>query len=282
MWIHIAGNCTTVHRAEFSCKSVNYQINSQRQQRLSLPYRLLNPFNKEMGTNRRSRLRSAARILNTGKDAKRQRTSPCTLTEDDTPDSFPHRDDDDAADLCPDSMVFAQGSTTTHDSITVGQETLLGQNEVLLLEGTNSTSNSCIMETPSFTMSEICSYELMTILDNAGCPLNTYEQVVTLLKRQEKRGFSYSKAHSREKLLNVLRQKFHCPKIQSSIVNNCEVFSFPFQDMLQDLVDTAGNSLHIVTQTQSAKWQMTNCGTQNGCTTPFFVPLIPTLTLQLT
>ena len=97
-----------------------------------------------------------------------------------------------------------------------------------------------------FTMAEVCSFELMTLLGDAGCPLNTYEKVVSLLKKQEKRGFSYSHAHSRHKLLDLLRRKFHCPSIQSSSINNCEIFSFPFVDMLQDLVDTAGSNLHKI------------------------------------
>jgi len=84
----------------------------------------------------------------------------------------------------------------------------------------------------------------MDLLDNAGYPLNTYEQVVCLLKRQEKLGFSYSRAQSCDKLLSLLRQKFHCPSIQSTTVSKCEVFSFPFIDMLQDLAGTAWMDLH--------------------------------------
>ena len=87
----------------------------------------------------------------------------------------------------------------------------------------------------------------MDLLDSAGCPLNTYEQVVCLLRKQEKLGFSYSRAHSRDKLLSLLRQKFHCPRIHSTLISSCEVFSFPFIDMLQDLVDTAWNHLHTIT-----------------------------------
>jgi hypothetical protein len=91
----------------------------------------------------------------------------------------------------------------------------------------------------------------MDLLDNAGCPLNTYEQVICLLKKQEKLGFSYSQAHSRDKLLSLLRQKFHCPRIHSKTISKCEVFFFPFVEMLQDLAETAWKHLHAITPQSS-------------------------------
>jgi hypothetical protein len=207
-----------------------------------------------MGTNRRSRRRSAARILNSTNNPKRQRISSSTISEDYNSDNFQQLDD--IGPVTPDQSTqtgnMLSPSGHDHDNGTpLGPiyspiEDMASQSEITITGPTTSTP----VNTPKFTTAEICSYELMTLLDNAGCPLKTYEQVVALLKKQEKRGFLYSKAHSREKLLNLLRQKFHCPSIQSSIVNNCEVFSFPFVDMLQDLVDTAGSSLHMISPTR--------------------------------
>ena len=198
-----------------------------------------------MGTNRRSRRRSAARILNPSIQPKKQRTTSELELEDDsdlvypqppispdpygpTTNFFDQSDEADPTNVQPSTICYDQSETscTTRD------------------KSSNVISKN---SDPIFTTAEICSFELMDLLDNAGCPLNTYEQVVCLLRKQEKLGFSYSRAHSRDKLLCLLRQKFHCPSIHSTIISKCEVFSFPFVDMLQDLVDTAWNHLHTIT-----------------------------------
>lgn len=199
---------------------------------------------KEMGTNRRSRRRSAARILNSSIDSKRQRISLDDV-EDDSPVDFPPPDDVPGASPRRLPIPIQNHPSMLPLSPVGGIGPFLND----VTPTTNSTPSSNIISRPTFTNAEICSYELMTLLDDAGCPLNTYEQVVSLLKKQQKLGFCYSMAHSRDKLLNLLRQKFHCPAIQSSMVNHSEVFSFPFLDMLQDLLDTVGSSLHTISPT---------------------------------
>jgi hypothetical protein len=204
-----------------------------------------------MGPNKRSRRRLAARILNSTNNSKRQRILT-DLTEEDLSANFPQPDD--ISQVSPDRFSLPNSISENILPCSPDHEHGMNLGSVYLSRPKDTPPPNDITMTaniqdsqPNFTIAEICSYEMMTLLENAGCPLNTYEQVVSLLKKHEKRGFSYSKAHSRETFLNLLRQKFHCPRIQSSIVNNCEVFSFPFLDMLQDLVDTAGTSLHSIT-----------------------------------
>ena len=186
----------------------------------------------QMGTNRRSRRRSAARILNPSMQIKRPKKSP-ELEDDSDEDNFPPFNSPATSPNITTHTpnIDSTNASTTTSSITLERSPI--DNIVTNQIGPVDNAN------PTFTSAEICSFELMDLLDNAGCPLNTYERVVCLLRRQEKIGFSYSQAHSRDKLLSILRQKFHCPSIQSTIISKSEVFSFPFTDMLQDLVDTA-------------------------------------------
>lgn len=195
-----------------------------------------------MGTNRRSRRRSAARILNPPVPSKRQK-SAAESDEDNNYDSFPPPSSPD--DLEVQANTDIPHDTATMDSLPISSPRLDEANNNITTVG--NSKNDFHIQTPTFTSAEICSFELMDLLDNAGCPMNTYEQILCLLRKHEKQGFSYSRAHSRDKLLNELRKKFHSPTIQSTIISKCEVFSFPFLDMLQDLIDTAWNHLHTIT-----------------------------------
>ena len=201
-----------------------------------------------MGTNRRSRRRSAARILNPNSNQKRSRLSTSDYLDESNHETFPSVDDDSSnhgLHQCSSDELNLDSNINSSPREDLSGDTVMPSSDAIfpgISAHTNSTPSP-----PTFSMSEVCSYELLTLLDNAGCPLNTYERVIALLKKQEKRGFSYSKAHSRDKLLKLLRQKFHCPSIQSSIINSCEVFAFPFLDMLQDLIVAAGTSLHRIT-----------------------------------
>ena len=206
-----------------------------------------------MGTNRRSRRRSAARILNSTSNSKRTRLSPGDSTDADSFEN-PYPSEDDTPPQSP-SRQIQLDITGTHSVLDDTGTTLspttniVRNNNISPIVVGNSISHQD--PHPTFTTAHRCSYELMTLLDNAGCALNTYGRLVTLLKEHEKLGFSYSQACSRDKLLTDLRKKFHCPTLQTSVINNCDIFSFPFVDMLQDLVDTAGTALHIITPTGS-------------------------------
>jgi len=202
-----------------------------------------------MGTNRRSRRRSAARILNSSTQNKRQK---CTseLDSGSNGDKYPPPD---SPVTLPDHQPAPENLHNT--DLTENMSSPISYIDATIASPASPSIEPFQNENHTFTSAEICSFELMDLLDNAGCPLNTYEQVVCLLRKQEKLGFSYSRAHSRDKLLSRLRQKFHCPQIHSTVISKCEVFSFPFVDMLQDLVDTAVAHLHMITPS--------SCGTTN-------------------
>jgi len=193
-----------------------------------------------MGTNRRSRRRSAARILNPSIQNKRQKCIS-EFEDDSNQDIFPPLGSPATYDHQPNPDDLHNNDVTDYAPSPILNEDVTTITPSSQLNPLYTTSGF-----DTFTLAETCSFELMDLLDNAGCPLNTYEQVVCLLRKQEKLGFSYSCAHSRDKLLSLLRQKFHCPRICSTVISRCEVFSFPFIDMLQDLVDTAWNHLHTI------------------------------------
>jgi len=228
-----------------------------------------------MGTNRRSRRRSAARIFHPNGHNKRQKEVIHPPDHVSSPDeTVPPKNDrahtmifsemdsnppngNLAAQQTPDEEMVDEGLVhhecadndfnhkADHESVSTseGDEHLFERD----VQETLQNQDSLVKDgTLPFSVAEVCSYQLMSLLDQAGCPLNTYEKVVALLRQQEKIGFSVHQAYSRQKLLQVLRKKYHCPVIESSTVNNCEVFRFPFVDMLQDLLDTAGNQLHHI------------------------------------
>jgi hypothetical protein len=198
-----------------------------------------------MGTDRRSRRRSAARILNPSIQSKKLRTTSELELE---------VDDCNYVDLPPPMSPNPSGYENIHSQTDKLHEMDVPEATSNINDYTGTTDTpggESIKEhfnpVSTFTTAKMCSFELMDLLDNAGCPLNTYEQVVALLRKQERLGFSYSRAYSREKLLSLLREKFHCPSIHSTTISKCEVFSFPFVDMLQDLVDTAWDHIHFIT-----------------------------------
>jgi hypothetical protein len=97
----------------------------------------------------------------------------------------------------------------------------------------------------NFSLDQISSFELITLLDNAGAPRNCYERLLALLRKQSKKGFKVKNALSRDVFLRTMQEKFNCPTLRTSVVSDCTVFRFPFNEMLQDLVDSHPNEIHI-------------------------------------
>jgi hypothetical protein len=96
-----------------------------------------------------------------------------------------------------------------------------------------------------FSLEEICTYELITLLDNAGAPRNCYSKMLTLLRKQYKKGFKVKDAISRDVFLRKMQENFNCPTLLTSVVSDCNVFRFSFTEMLQDLVDSQQNHIHL-------------------------------------
>jgi hypothetical protein len=96
---------------------------------------------------------------------------------------------------------------------------------------------------------ETASYKIMSLLDEAGAPRICYDRLVSLLKKLTKNdGFDVKKALNRETLMRRLERRYKTrPRIESSIVNQQEVFRFKFHDMLQeDLLHSSHRYLHEI------------------------------------
>ena len=128
------------------------------------------PLKVKNGTNCRSRRRSVTRILNPSIQTKRQKcisefeddsnedNFPTLVASPDTSDHHPNPDNlhnIDPPDYAPSPIHNVDVTTVTPTS----------QSNQLC-----TTSSGC----HTFTPAEICSFELMDLLDNVGCPLNTY------------------------------------------------------------------------------------------------------------
>ncbi len=98
------------------------------------------------------------------------------------------------------------------------------------------------------TPDEIASFKIMSLLDSAGAPRVCYDRLVALLRKLSKRdGFDVKRALNRETLMTRLGRKSKCrPRIQTTVVNKQEVFRFMFQDMLQDLLHSCSQHLHMI------------------------------------
>ena len=95
---------------------------------------------------------------------------------------------------------------------------------------------------------ETASYQIMSLLDAAGAPRICYNRLVSLLKKLSKHdGFDVKKAINRETLMRRIERRYKTrPRIQSSIINQQEVFRFCFHDMLQDLMLSSSNHLQEI------------------------------------
>jgi hypothetical protein len=89
-----------------------------------------------------------------------------------------------------------------------------------------------------FSTQEMGTYEIMRLIDNSGAPRGLYDRLMGLIKKQVKKGFDVQKATSRDLFLRRMQEKFRCPTLTSTVVSDCSVFMFPFQEMLQDLLDS--------------------------------------------
>ena len=89
----------------------------------------------------------------------------------------------------------------------------------------------------AFSLPEICTFQLISFLDDAKAPRNCYDRLIALLKRQHKMGFSIADAIGRDTFLNSLKKKFQSPVVNSVPVGKSPVFKFPFVHLLPNLMD---------------------------------------------
>jgi hypothetical protein len=98
----------------------------------------------------------------------------------------------------------------------------------------------------NFSVEERCTYEIISLLDQAGAPRNLYDRLLALARVQKKSlGFNITNAISRERFLKKMQTKFRCPTLLTAVVSDCTVFRFPFTEMLQDLIDSRQGDIHF-------------------------------------
>lgn len=96
------------------------------------------------------------------------------------------------------------------------------------------------------TTGQACSFELMRLMDDAGCSRGLYEDVKALIKKHYKKGFDLSQLMSRKALMTSLYDHFHYPMVQQKRVCGYDIYRFPFVTMLQDLLDHSSKDIHII------------------------------------
>ena len=106
------------------------------------------------------------------------------------------------------------------------------------------------------TTEEICSFQIMDLLDRLGAPRNGYDRLIALLRKQKKLGFRVNKTIGRETLMTTLKKRFPSPGVLSRTIDNTKIFFFPFTNMLQDLLDTMKDDIHVI----KAPWNIPPIG----------------------
>jgi hypothetical protein len=96
------------------------------------------------------------------------------------------------------------------------------------------------------SLEEVCSFQIMDLLDRLGAPRNGYDRLIALLRKQKKQGFKATKAIGRETLMTALKKRFPSPGVLSRTLDTTKIFFFPFIHMLQDLLDTMKDDIHII------------------------------------
>ena len=132
----------------------------------------------------------------------------------------------------------------------------------------NSTGFT-IMKNHSISIRELCTFEILDLLDSFGAPRYSYDKLIALLRRQKKEhGFDVSEAICRDTFLQSLKKAYNCPSIETCIVQNRKVFLFPFVHMLEDLVNDMQVELHTICPSTTSMEIMEptmNSGTLLGC-----------------
>lgn len=151
-----------------------------------------------------------------------------------------HDDHDDLDDDNGSSVSSTASKDSTENNLTLNQAARMGDNIMLMEEHCS--------EEFSTSPAESCSFELMRMLDKAGSPRYLYDDVRALLNNFFHNGGlqETKEMMSRETLMKSLYEKFHYPQVQTRQIASYHVHKFPFVDMLQDLVDSCGNDIHII------------------------------------
>jgi len=83
---------------------------------------------------------------------------------------------------------------------------------------------------------ELASLDLLSLCDNSGARRGFYDELLTLLRRFQKKHINISKAKGRECLLKTIGLKVSAPAAKVTMVGDRPIVHFPFLDSLRDLL----------------------------------------------
>ena len=101
----------------------------------------------------------------------------------------------------------------------------------------NTGEDEELSDDPEFDVDEVAMMELLSVCDTSGIR-GLYDSILTILRRNEKKGFSIKNARCRATLLDRLKKKVKMPKATKTNVSGRDVVHFSFEDMLDDLFQT--------------------------------------------
>ena len=89
------------------------------------------------------------------------------------------------------------------------------------------------------TPAEIAMLDLLTLCDSSGARRGLYDDLLTVLRRHSKKGFTMRQAKGRESFLGQLRKKVSIPEPVKTKVRGRDVVHFQFLDMLTNLLNSS-------------------------------------------
>jgi len=77
-----------------------------------------------------------------------------------------------------------------------------------------------IRDDPEFTLPEIAMIDLLTLCDSSGARRGLYDDLLTILRRHSKKGFSITQAKGREAFLRDMKKKVPIPQPKTTKISS--------------------------------------------------------------
>jgi hypothetical protein len=164
-------------------------------------------------------------------------------------DARSHQEEQESSSNNPNQMDDADGTESFCEIDNLMSE---GEDEANQCEQTeqthfNNAETSGSSHCHPISIRELCTYEILDLLDSLGAPRYGYDKLIALLRRQKKEhGFDVGDAICRDTFLHALKTSYNCPMIETCLVQNRKVFVFPFIHMLEDLVNEMQAEIHMI------------------------------------
>jgi len=98
---------------------------------------------------------------------------------------------------------------------------------------------SVSQEDVSFTNDEQAMLDIISLCDSSGARRGFYDDLLSLLRRLDKKGFSIKRAKGRSKFVSLMKEKVYVPNPQTTRLHGRTVVKFSFMDMVRDLLRTS-------------------------------------------